>query len=113
MAKSIVVEIYDTEYEMKFLKSKYINNNNTYVGIIGKDPDEDYYDSWGDLTVNLGATLPPDMACIDVNNCEEGIISKLKDMGLIEDTGLKMPSGFVSYPVYNIAKLLEVSEEMQ
>lgn len=83
------------------------NKTNIKISLICYDKDnvaEDY----GNLTVNLGDTLPPCHAYIDINGIPS-LPMFIKKYKLAEDTGYVKTSGFVEYPMYrfNMDKLQE------
>lgn len=55
---------------------------------------------WGDLTVNLGASVEKDCAFVDVNDLGEDILSWIEKNGLGKPTGRRKRSGYVEYPEY-------------
>ena len=89
---------------VRFNKGTYLDNGNTYIGFYGRNDDEgnDYFEPWGNVTVNLDVVLPKDVAFIDVNNCDKNIILEMEKCGYIRHTGNVMPSGFVTYPLCEI-----------
>lgn len=102
----ITFKFFDEEYRARFCKSEYMNNGNLYVGVVTWDEENEYWELWSDLTVNLpGMCCKPNEAFLDTNNCTPEIIVALMDKGYIKDTGLARQSGFCTYP------LVEFSEE--
>lgn len=101
----ITFNAFDKEHKARFWKSNYANNGNLYVGIMTWNEVDECWESWSDLTVNLGITCLPGTAFIDTNNCSGEIITTLADKGYIQNTGFAMPSGFCMYP------MVEFSEE--
>ena len=95
----ITFRFFDEEHRARFWKSEYANNGNLYVGVVTWDEKCKYWESWGDLTVNLDMKCKPNEAFLDTNNCAPEIIRILKDKGYIKDTGFIRPSGFCVYPL--------------
>ena len=58
-------------------------------------------EGYSTITVNLQTFGNPKLAAIDTNNCKfaEELISTYK---LGKDTGMRIPSGFCVYPVYEL-----------
>lgn len=79
-------------------ESKYANNGRFYLGLWCKE--EEYYEPWTDITVNLfGPITDENCAFVDVNNCPD-ITAFLEENGLAVPTGKSRQSGWVSYPEY-------------
>ena len=88
------------EYKARFWKSNYMNNGNLYIGIVTWDEENEYFEPWCDLTVNLpGMKCEPNEAFLDTNNCAHEIISTLMNKGYIKDTSITRQSGFCTYPL--------------
>lgn len=87
----------------------YTTNGNTYVGIDCKE--DDFWEPYANLTVNLDMILNSNQAFIDANNLDGEFIKYLEEQGFISNTGLKRQSGFVLYPLYtlNLDKIEEYS----
>lgn len=103
----IIFEAYGEKHRARFFESKYMNNKTLYVGVLTWDEECQYWESWGDLTVNLPGTTSLDEreAFLDTNNCSKDLIVQLKKAGYIKETGITRKSGFCTYP------LVEFSEE--
>ena len=103
---------YNEEYRARFCKSEYANNGSLYVGVVTWNEEDEYWEDWGDLTVNLPGMCPEDNeAFLDTNNCAPEIIKELEKKGYIKDTGITRNSGFCTYPLYEFAK--EFLESME
>ena len=94
---------YGTEYELSFRKGHYQNNNTLAVQIMCKEENEDWYEPFCTLTVNLedGIQIQDNRAYIDTNNCswvEDFLVDN--DFGI--PTGEYKASGFCVYPLYQL-----------
>lgn len=91
---------YGKKHKAMFEKTLYVNGNNLYVGVVTWDEEEEYWEPWCDLTVNLpGCVLAKNEAYLDTNNCNPEIIRCLFDKGYVIDTGKVGHSGFCTYPL--------------
>lgn len=80
------------------VKSKYANNGRTYLGLYCKE--EEYFEPWTDITVNLfGPITDESCAFVDTNNCPD-IVRFLEENKLAEPTGRVRQSGWCMYPEY-------------
>lgn len=104
------LNLYGTNYDLTFFTNRYLNNDNTYIGIMCKEEGSDYEEPWGDLSINLDMNLPENLIFIN-HNCNQEIVDELEKQGLIEDTGCRVPSGFVNFKAYDVTKLLENIKE--
>lgn len=92
---------YEETHRARFYKDTYANNGSLYIGVVTWDEEYEYWEPWGDLTVNLPGMCPDENeAFLDTNNCAPEIISELKNQGYIKDTSIKRQSGFCTYPLY-------------
>lgn len=102
----ITFKFFDEEHRARFYKSEYIVGRNLYIGVVTWNEENEYWESWGNLTTNLpGMCLDKNEAFLDTNNCAHEIIAALMDKGYIKDTGMTRQSGFCTYP------LVEFTEE--
>lgn len=97
-------------YPVTLRFTKYTQNQALAVQLIGAAAP---WSPFATLTVNLpdvpldilkmwfGENLPDTntLAFVDTNNCP-WVEEFLKDNGIAEDTGIQMPSGFCTYPLY-------------
>ena len=90
--------------------NNYINNNGLYLGLIRKE--DDYFEPYGDISVNLGVKAPDYCANVDLNNMPE-LVKFIEENDLGEFTGLTQRSGFCEYPLYmfHVDKLRELCPE--
>ena len=88
----------------------YVNNGCMYIGL--QEQVEDYFEPYGDLTVNLEGKVPDYCGYVDVNNMPQ-IEKFIVDNDIGEFTGLSKKSGFCEYPLYlfNVDKLRELCPE--
>lgn len=86
------------EYEVELVKKKYTNGN---LAITLNYYDEEFgcFLPYGNLTVNLGKKLPPDMAYVDTNNMEDAE-EFIEQYDLGEHQGKFGFSGYCCYPLY-------------
>lgn len=90
--------------------NNYMNNNGLYLGLIRKE--DDYFEPYGDISVNLGMKAPDYCAYVDLNNMPE-LAKFIAENDLGEFTGLTQKSGFCEYPLYmfHVDKLRELCPE--
>ncbi len=93
--------------EVQLEINNYMNNNGLYLGLMGRE--EDYFEPYGDISVNLGTKAPDYCAYVDLNNMPE-LEKFIEENDLGEFTGLTQRSGFCEYPLYmfNVDKLREL-----
>lgn len=86
------------EYEVKAEKTEYYNGNFAMV-LYCHDDEYDFWEPYGNLTVNFEEKLPENHAYVDVNNIPnaEAFIAEYK---LGEPLGEFKMSGFCCYPLY-------------
>lgn len=99
MKDTMIYTMYGKDYRLKFLKAKYQNNGNTAIRILCKEGDEEFYEPFGVLTVNVKTFSNPYKACIDTNNMPEDLLEHLKKEGVYAETDTHIRSGYRSYPV--------------
>lgn len=104
-------KLYDSEYTLEFKKGNYLNNGNLAVVIMAMETGEEYYEPFGNLTVNLGVKLDDNVAFVDSNNCPSIVIQKLLEKGWIIPTGICQQSGFCVYQAYEFTE--EFLESME
>ncbi len=78
----------------------YCDNDNLYVGMDYYDEEEQMFDHFGDVTVNIDS-LPYLHSTIDTNNNGDKILDFLQRNGLGETTGRYLSSGFCRFPVFH------------
>ena len=90
--------------------NNYMNNNGLYLGL--KRKEDDYFEPYGDISVNLGVKAPDYSAYVDLNNMPE-LVKFIEENDLGEFTGLTQRSGFCEYPLYmfHVDKLRELCHE--
>lgn len=79
--------------------SMYCDNNNLYIGFDFYDEEEQAFESYGDVTVNVGK-LPYLYSSIDTNNNGDKILDFLERNGFGQKTDFSIPSGFCRFPVF-------------
>lgn len=75
----------------------YVDNKSLYVGMTTEE--DGFPEPYGDVTVNLLASVPPYCAFVDTNNMPE-LEDFLVENGIAEFTGIEQRSGYCSYPLY-------------
>lgn len=97
---TIEYESYGTKYQIWFEITSYQNNDNIAVMAMCIDPEYNFPEPYGTLTVNIDKLEPP-LACIDTNNWRDAIeLIEKYDLGT--DTGQRIQSGYCTYPVYEL-----------
>ena len=96
--KTIRLPFYQIPARVVFHVGKYATNDNLYIEAY--KPRWRGYECWDDLTVNTGAALPPDCACIDVNKHGMELIEQLEKKKLGVRTEQVIDRGYCSYPVF-------------
>jgi hypothetical protein len=92
MTKTIV-RVFDVECYLEFASYP---NGKPAIRLIDSRDDEEYTIA----TVNVPfADLPPGHVAIKSYSENEGVLEALIEAGVVKDTGVKLPSGFVSLPV--------------
>ena len=93
--------------EVQLEINSYMNNNRLYLGLMVREVD--YFELYGDISVNLGMKAPDYCAYVDLNNMPE-LEKFIEENDLGEFTGLTQRSGFCEYPLYmfNVDKLREL-----
>lgn len=86
--------------------------NGCQLALMLVDWSEGEPEPWGDLTVNLGASMEKNCAFVDVNDLGESILSWIEKNGLGKPSGRSQCSGFVTYPEYRFdpKRLLELDD---
>lgn len=93
-------ESYGETYELSFKISSYETYGNLAIIVMSKDKDG-FIEPYAHLTTNICPLEKDNLACIDTNNFPEAIdiIEKYK-LGTF--TGMRIPSGYCEYPVYEM-----------
>lgn len=88
-----------TECDVYF--SKYTNNNRVAIVLQEKETGEPY----ATASVNLPDTnLDVDQVAIKDYSENEGMLNDLVAAGIVEDTGMTVPSGYVDIPIATLLK---------
>lgn len=85
-----------TTYMVSIHVGSYRNNNNVYIGMITRE--DGFTEPFGDISVNIDK-LPPFHAALDTNNLPH-VAEFVEIQGLGKPTGIRLTSGFCTYPVY-------------
>lgn len=90
--------------EVQLEINNYMNNKGLYLELKGRE--DDCFEPYGDISVNLGTKAPDYCAYVDINNMPE-LEKFIEENDLGEFTGLTQKSGFCEYPLYmfNVDKL--------
>jgi len=90
----------------------YRDNGNLFIGLEEYDKEYDYWDSYCDVTVNVGK-LPFLESAINTEYNGPAKVDFLLQNGFGELTGKSIPSGFCTFPVFkfNADKLKELDPE--
>lgn len=97
METKMHTRIGDTELDLQFAKSTYVDDGNLAVVAMYTLEGEDGYFP---LTVNLRGPLMPNCAYIDVNNLRGvDVVPRLTEQKILKPLGRSRRSGFVDYPL--------------
>ena len=92
------------KHTLLFLKARYQNNDNLAIQVLSKIKEQDRWEPWCNLTVNLPShTLEKNKAFLDTNNCSEEIINWLLENGHANVIG-KAKSGYCIYPLVEFSE---------
>lgn len=86
--------------DMRFVRSKYVDNGRPYVEAWCKEEGNDYYECYADVTVNLFAPLTAIDGYhvhVDTNNVPR-LVDWMCEQGFMTKTGKVAQSGFCEYP---------------
>ena len=102
---TISYELYGEKLELSFKITTYADNANLAILVMSKN-DNNIIEPYGTMTVNIVKLLKDNVACVDVNNFPEAI-NIIEQYNLGTFTGLRIPSGYCEYPVYefNLSEL--------
>lgn len=101
---------FDTFYSGKTTvlinKGRYAENKTTALIVTCDDPQNNYEEPWGTVSVNLGINLDDDEIFADINN-NESLVNEMVKQKLLIPTGITQRSGFVEYPLMKLGKELQ------
>lgn len=105
--RTLTLNAWGTNHYISFELSKYLENNNLYVGMMCHD--DGYPEPWSDLTVNLSVKCAENCAFIDTNNNGDRIVEWLMTHKLATLTGNIRQSGWCVYPEmrFNMPELMK------
>ena len=94
--KYISLDFYGEKYKLNTVTNKYVNNGNTYIGLITKDGEP-----FADVTVNIEKLNNPNICAVDTNNLTfiTELLAKYKLIKENSPVG-ELHSGFCTYPLY-------------
>ena len=97
----LTFEAWGEENEVIVTRTKYPYNNNLAITAVMTTGEP-----FGTFTTNTDVVLPENLAAVDINNMPF-IMKVLTENGLAKDTGMRIRSGFVEYPVmkFNLDKI--------
>ena len=108
-------EGYSGTYQVVPKLGIYENGHNLYLCLDAFDQDFGGYDFFADITVNLDyGTMPYLHSAIDTNNNGQEVIEFLEKNGFGQSTGVRLPSGYISFPMFqfNEQKLREIDPQV-
>lgn len=101
---------FDTFYSGKITvlinKGRYAENKTTALIVTCDDPQNNYEEPWGTVSVNLGIKLDDNEIFADINN-NESLVNEMVKQKLLIPTGITQRSGFVEYPLMKLGKELQ------
>lgn len=91
----------EEEMDVSLTTDRYVHGNGLYVGMYYFDEEDQFWEPWADISVNLPHEALTDMNCafIDVNNAGT-LPSFLVENGLAKPTGRFGYSGYCAYPEF-------------
>lgn len=90
---------FGTEYELVFTKCRYYDNGNLAVLAYCFDEDDEFWEPYATVTVNIEPLDNEYEAAIDTNNLGNTMYEWLINQSLAFDAGYEIPSGFCLFPV--------------
>lgn len=89
-----------SEHELALVRTIYQMTGNLAVeALVADRGNEEYGQTWCNVTVNLGRLPEPDLAFLDTNNMSKELVETLDSLGVYEYTGRKARSGYCEYPL--------------
>lgn len=101
------------EMDVALVRDQYVEGSRLYVGLWAFDAEENFWEPWSEITVNLPGETLTDELCgfVDSNYCNTGgsMPGFLVENGLAAPTGKVAFSGFCTYQEFrfNIEKIDE------
>lgn len=96
------------EYEIRFVRNRYVCGGSVSVEVENLEPDFGYWEPYGMLTVNLGHSYHEGTAHLDANNLPD-LVEYVLEQGWAKQIGLDA-SGYCKYPL--VAFTSEFLEEI-
>lgn len=113
MSDTITINHLGEEVKIKFVKGTYVQSGNLYVAALSYDNENQRWELFSDVTVNL-CQVRAGEAFIDVKNCPEEIIHTLVTEKLVTPLSIRRSNGFCVYPLYIFSnKFLDKMETIQ
>lgn len=97
---------YSGETTVLINKGRYAENKTTALIATCDDPQNNYEEPCGTVSVNLGIKLGDDEIFADINN-NESLVNEMVKQKLLIPTGITQRSGFVEYPLMKLGKELQ------
>ena len=88
---------YGNVYELDFYKFRYAYNDALCIEAWCCESGNEYWEVYGNVTVNLDAPAMDGCSWVDTNNLRH-LIDRLHDIGAFEYTGRMQMSGYCAYP---------------
>ena len=89
-----------SEHELALVRTIYQMTGNLAVeALVADRGDEEYGQTWCNVTVNLGRLPEPDLAFLDTNNMSKELVETLDSLGVYDYTCRKARSGYCEYPL--------------
>lgn len=82
-----------------FYTDRYTDNGNLFIGIAQDNKDTGDVDYIMNVTVNLGMPLPDGCIAVKDYSENEGLLEKMKALGMVTEVLAYLPSGYVSVPL--------------
>lgn len=99
-------DAWGSEHELALVRTTYMMTGNLAVeALVADRGNEEYGQTWCNVTVNLGRLPEPDLAFLDTNNMGSKLVETLDSLGIYEYTGRKARSGYCEYPLVRFTDL--------
>ena len=85
------------KYEIAFFKANYVSGDNLAVEVECREENQEWWEPYGMLTVNLGYTFGARQAYLDTNNVPD-LVEFVMGKGWAKEIG-EGHSGFCTYPM--------------
>lgn len=107
----MTLEFFGETFQIRFVKGKYYNNGNLYLGIQNYT-EENGWDSFCDITVNFPENCPEDCGFLKISDMSREVFTLLRPY--IFETGRVMKNGYTTYPEARFSQeLLDMAVELK